>query len=56
MILAKLIKDHREKHRLSIRQMAKKIGIRYDALWRFEQGRPIKVHNWVTLIKWVLTT
>lgn len=56
MILGKLLREHREKHGWSIRQMGKKIGVQYDALYRFERGRPVQMRHLMGILRWVLTT
>jgi len=53
MILGQLLKDHREKCGLSVRQMGAKIGVQHDALWRFEKGRPIKATHLAAIIRWL---
>ena len=55
MIAAKVIRAYRESKGISVRAMAKIIGVEHTALWRFEQGRQINTPSWVAIIKWLLT-
>jgi cytoskeletal protein RodZ len=56
MLLAQLIRDHRERHHLSLRAMARKIGIDYSALRRFENGRNIQQCHWSVILKWLFSS
>ena len=56
MLLPRIVHNHREFERLTIRQLAKIIGIETTSLWRFEQGRPVKSSTWVAIVTWLLTS
>lgn len=53
-MLSELIKAYREQNRISVRTLAKRIGITYQLLWRFEEGREIESCAWVKIMVWVL--
>lgn len=55
MILAELVKAYRESQGMSIRQMSKLTGIEHTALWRFEQGRFLRVKQFTNLVRWVFS-
>lgn len=55
MILAELVKAYRETHKLSIRQMSVRTGVEHTALWRFEQGRFLRVKQFTNLVRWVFS-
>jgi ribosome-binding protein aMBF1 (putative translation factor) len=54
MMLAKLIAAYRSQTGLSVRDLAKEIGIDYTALWRLEQGRMVTTVVWVAVMKWIV--
>jgi transcriptional regulator with XRE-family HTH domain len=50
-----MIKAFREANKINVKALAKVIGVSYDALWRFEQGKPIHIRHYTTIVRWVLT-
>lgn len=58
MILGHLIALYRKEHSLSVRQMAKVIGVDHTSLWRFEAGEQggITFPNLCKILQWVLNT
>jgi transcriptional regulator with XRE-family HTH domain len=55
MLIAKMLRTWRESQKLSVRQMAKVIGVGHTVLWRFENGQDINSAQWVKIIRHVLT-
>lgn len=54
MMLPKLVRSYREQHNISVRGLAKIIGVDYSTLFRFECGKEITVSTWVKIVKWAL--
>lgn len=55
MLVGKVIAGYRKAENISVRELAARIGVEHSALWRFEQGKPIKTKLWVAIVKWLLT-
>lgn len=55
MMLGELIQAWRKQRRLTLQQAARRLGVEYTALWRFEQGRPVGERYWVRIMVWLLT-
>lgn len=53
-MLAELIVSWREKNRVTIRQLAKIIGLSASALCRFECGKSLSGKAWAKIMVWVL--
>jgi len=52
MTLGKLIAAYRKQEGLSVRQLAKIIGVDHVTLWRLENGNS-KSENWPAVLRWV---
>jgi transcriptional regulator with XRE-family HTH domain len=55
MLIGKLIQAYREKYHITVRGLAKTIGVGHTILWKFEQGKPVETKAWVKIATWVLT-
>ncbi len=55
MKLTLALAAYRLVHKVSIRKLAKDIGVDYTVLWKFEQGRQIESKSWVKIMQWLLT-
>lgn len=53
MNLQQLLVAYRQVHRLSVREAAKKIGVSYNALWRFENGKEINTKSLARILRWL---
>lgn len=54
MMLARLILAYRKQNKISVRQLAKSIGMDYSALSRFERGREVTSKQWMLIAKWLM--
>ena len=54
MKLGKLLQAYRFQEKISVRQMAKELGVDHTSLWRFEQGQIPKHKFFVAILKWAL--
>lgn len=54
MKLGKLLQAYRFQEKISVRQMAKEIGVDHTSLWRFEQGESPKHKLFIAILKWAL--
>lgn len=55
MHIGKLIHAYRKDQKLSLRTLAREIGIEHNALFRFEAGRELKDAQWIKIMIWMLT-
>jgi hypothetical protein len=55
MNLSIVLQHHRHTRREGLRQFAKRLGVDYTALHRFESGRPLDQKNLLKVIKWLLS-
>lgn len=56
MIVGSMLRAYREKQKLSLRELARMIGVDFTTLSRFENGKAVTTDAWVAIIKWILTT
>lgn len=56
MMIAHLLSLYRKEHRLSIRELAKIIGVGHTVLWRFERGQSLQNDHWSKIINWLFTS
>lgn len=56
MLIGKVIRGYRKAEGLSVRDLAKEIGVEHTVLWRFESGRAVRTALWVKIVKWLLTS
>jgi transcriptional regulator with XRE-family HTH domain len=54
MKLALLVKAYRKANKISLRKMAREIGIETTALYRFEAGRSLSNDKWTAILVWTL--
>lgn len=54
MILGQTISDWRAKRRISIRRLAKIIGVDYAAIHRLEHGKDIRITTLARILNWLL--
>ncbi len=54
MIIGQAIRAWRKERKLGLRELAKRIGVDYTALSKFERGTPLG-KNWVKIMVWLLT-
>jgi transcriptional regulator with XRE-family HTH domain len=55
MKLGKCIAAYRAQHGISIRKLAKQVGVETTALFRFERGRSIANDKWVKVVRWAFS-
>lgn len=55
MLLARMVRAFRESERMTVKTLAKRIGVEYTCLWRFENGKQVEARQWVKIVKWALT-
>lgn len=55
-MLALMLKAFRKDHDISLRSLAKVIGIRYTTVYRFENGQQIEAKALGKIIQWALST
>jgi transcriptional regulator with XRE-family HTH domain len=55
MMIGELIQTWRKTRGLSLQDAARRIGVEYTALWRFEQGNPVAESSLVKIMVWLLT-
>lgn len=55
MKLSHLLRDWRKFNKLSLRDVAREIGITHSALLRFERGRQTRLESTVKIILWSLS-
>jgi transcriptional regulator with XRE-family HTH domain len=53
MILGDMIVLWRIVNELSVRQLAKEIGVDFNALNRLERGKPVGLANFITILAWL---
>ena len=54
-VLCEMVKAYRVGRGFSIRDMANHTGIEHTALWRFEQGRFLRLRQYANLMRWVFS-
>ncbi len=54
MRLGRIIGQWRRARKVSVRHVAKSIGVDYKILWRFEQGQPVASGTLSKLLQWLL--
>lgn len=54
MKLGKLLRSYRLQENMTLRNMAKEIGVDHTSLWRFEQGEAPKHKLFIAILKWAL--
>lgn len=52
-MLQQLIKSYRESQNLTLRQLAKQMGIGYVSLHRLEKGRPLNMDAVQAIMAWM---
>jgi transcriptional regulator with XRE-family HTH domain len=55
MVFGLLLKAYRQQEGISLRKLAKIIGVQFSALHRFETGHEIEARHLVRIFKWALT-
>ncbi len=53
-MIAHVIRLYRLEHRIPVRTLAKKMGIGFTVLYRFENGHPVDSDNWLKILRWLL--
>ena len=57
MLLGKLIRAYRKETKISVRKLAKTIGVDFNSLSRFEREKGgMLSKQWVIIVKWALTS
>jgi transcriptional regulator with XRE-family HTH domain len=54
MLIGETVQSYREKHNLSLRDLAKTIGVGPTILFHFERGRGLSDRNWCKVMVWLL--
>lgn len=55
-MLALMLKAFRRQEEITLRALAKKIGIKHTCLFRFERGQQIESQALAKIINWILST
>lgn len=55
MKLSKLIKAYREQKNISLRVLAKEIGVEQTSLFRLERGHSIGNQKWSKIVRWAFS-
>lgn len=55
MVISDCVQGYRAARKLSIRTLAKRIGVHHNALWRFEKGEEISQKQWVKIFMWLVS-
>lgn len=55
MILGQVVKAYREKRKMSLRQLAKVLGLEHTKLHRFEQGHEAQSPVFAAVVMWLIT-
>lgn len=55
MQVAKVIAGYRRDKKLSVRKLAKEIGIPYGVLWTLENGGDETTEHWPAIIRWLFS-
>ena len=53
-MLRRLIISYRKVNKLSLRELAARMGVSLWAVHRLEAGKPISEANWVKIVKWIV--
>jgi transcriptional regulator with XRE-family HTH domain len=54
MLIGKTVEAYREKQNLSLRKLARIIGVDSTVLFHFEKGRGLSDRNWCKIMVWLL--
>lgn len=53
MLLAALLKAYRTQHGVSVRKLAKVIGISHSSLFKFENGKALESDQLIKVLRWM---
>jgi transcriptional regulator with XRE-family HTH domain len=56
MMITYLLRLYRKERKVTVRSLAKEIGIKHTTLWRFENGRGIESPSLARIINWVFSS
>lgn len=56
MMITYLLRLYRKERKVTVRSLAKEIGIKHTTLWKFENGRDIESPSLMRIINWILTS